>query len=330
MQPMWWGLVRQSIMRIAISGGSGLVGNALSKALLQRSQDSGKPLSLLRLVRESTSEKRAKDKPTKSRIWSGEVKWSPRRGIENPSDAEGLDAVIHLAGRSIGAAKWNASEKHLIRSSRVDATSLLASQLSELKNKPAVVISASAIGIYGNTGNQKIDEKAAADQKDFLGSVAADWESACDPLRDAGVRVVHPRLGIVLATEGGALAKMLPLFRWGAGGRLGSGQQYWSWVDLDDVLAALIWMLESPGASGAYNVVSPNPVTNAEFTAELGEYLNRPAVLPAPAFALRLALGEMADALLLSSCRAFPKKLTSEGFQFTNPLLTDSLKAQLG
>jgi len=210
----------------------------------------------------------------------------------------------------------------------VAATTQLVKQLLELDDRPPVFIGASAVGIYGDCGDKIVDESQPAG-KDFLSEVARDWEAATLPLRNAGVRVAHTRLGVVLDPNEGALAKMLPLFRWGIGGRLGNGKQYWSWVAIEDVVEGLCWLLENSQASGPYNFVSPEPVTNTEFTAKLANAIGRPAIFPAPKFALRLALGAMADALLLTSCRAVPRKLTAEGFAMRHADLTQYLAQKL-
>lgn len=292
--------------RVAVSGASGFVGSRLVPALQARGYE------VLRLVRKSEP------------LQANELLWNPETGLAQPGQLNGLEAVIHLAGRSIASARWSQAEKNRIYDSRVRATKQLVKQLLNLERCPPVFIGASAVGIYGECGEEVVDEMRPAGN-DFLAEVARDWEAATRPLVDAGIRVAHARLGIVLDVREGALAKMLPLFRWGLGGRLGSGRQYWSWISIDDVVEGLCWLLENSHASGAYNFVSPQPVTNATFTAQVANAIGRPAVCPAPKFALRLALGEMADALLLTSCRAVPKKLEAEGFAIKHPDLTDYL-----
>lgn len=300
--------------KVLISGASGLVGTSLCQAL------SANNYQLARLTRNNSSKS--------SEQFYKSVTWDPATGAKDLAELEGFDAIIHLAGRSIGERRWSSDEKQKIRDSRVQATEKLASQVCKLDKPPALFVSASAIGIYGDRGPSIVDENTAA-ADDFLARVARDWEDACLPLKDRGVRVVHPRLGIVLAEQGGALAKMLPLFKWMLGGRLGDGAQYWSWVDLQDCVRAIQWMVEKPDACGAYNVVAPNPVTNAEFTKQLADVLGRSACLPAPKFGLRLALGEMADALLLASCRVVPSRLLQAGFDFRFADLRASLENQL-
>ncbi len=293
--------------KIAITGSSGFVGSRLVIALKDRGYQ------VIRLLHAS-----------KHALKPDELLWNAQSGLVNPQALSGVDGVIHLAGRSIAAARWTESEKNRLYDSRAAATKQLVKQLLVLEERPPVFIGASAVGIYGDCGDKIVDEAQPAGN-DFLSEVARDWENATSPLRDAGVRVAHARLGIVLDPKEGALATMLPLFRWGLGGRLGGGKQYWSWIAIDDVIAGLCWLLENSQASGAYNFVSPQPVTNGEFTKTLARAIGRPAIVPAPKFALRLALGEMADALLLTSCRAVPSKLTSQGFQLQHTELTQYL-----
>ena len=301
-------------LRVAVSGSSGLIG----AALCQRLKSAGH--SVLPIERVSG---RAQSSS------AGEaIPWEPARGLIDPEQLNKVDCVFHLAGRSIASARWTASERQLIRDSRVLATRRIVEQIGKLLTPPKIFISASAIGIYGDHGDQQVDESTQPAQ-DFLADVASDWEDACLPLVQLGVRVVHPRFGIVLSRSGGALAKMLPLFRWLLGGRLGSGRQYWSWIALPDVVAALEWMMRDNAATGAYNVVAPQPISNAEFTQILAAQLGVPALLPAPAWGLRLALGEMADSLLLTSCRVVPARLLESGFEFQygqlQPFLTQEL-----
>ncbi len=312
-------------MKIAMSGSSGLVGNALLKSL----QGAGhQTFRLVRGAGRTSSAHQPDGISTQLSSVSGEILWDPKSGLVVPKQMEGIDAVVHLAGRGIASARWTDDEKRCIRDSRVAATARLAEQLTQLDSPPRIVVSASAIGIYGETGDRIVSESSAVGSG-FLASVAKDWEAATGALSQRGVRVAHARFGIVLSSEGGALAKVTPLFRWMLGGRLGSGKQYWSWVALEDCVRALVWMLENDTAVGAYNVVAPAPVTNAEFTKQLAAVLNRPVGPPAPKFALRLAMGEMADALLLSSCRAMPERLQAAGFRFKHADLQSCLRAEL-
>lgn len=289
-------------MKIAVSGASGFVGKEVSKAL----EAAGHKVVPIIRVNRATSASSAN---------RNEIAWDPTTGLLNPAQAENLDGVIHLAGKSIGDGRWSESAKSEIRNSRVQATRILAENLVRLNAPPKVVVSASAIGVYGNRGEALVTEESPTGD-DFLSQVADDWEQACDIIRDANIRVAHPRLGIVLHPGGGALAKMLPLFRFWLGGRLGSGKQFWSWISRIDCVRAIVWMLENESAEGPFNLVAPEPLTNAEFTTQLGAAMGKPTILPAPAFALRLALGEMADALLLNSCRVSSQKIETAGFQF--------------
>lgn len=295
-------------LQVAISGSSGLIGSALGQRLISDGHQ------VHRLVRPgSSSQQDVVD-------FASDIEWDPQTGLKNPERLSGFDAVVHLAGRSIASHRWSDEEKQRLWDSRVPATATLAEQLGDLATPPKAVVSCSATGIYGDCGSRIVDESTDS-ANSFLGRLSSQWEEACLPLAAAGVRVVHPRLGIVLSPHGGALQRMLPIFRTGLGGRLGSGSQYWSWIALEDCLRGLEWLISNGSANGPYNFVSPNPVTNAEFTNELAEALHRPALLPAPKFGLRLALGEMADALLLCSCRALPDRLLAAGFEFEHPLL---------
>lgn len=301
-------------LRIAVSGSTGLIGGVLCERLVAAGH------AVYPVQRMKHSERVSAS--TES------ILWDPAQGLLDPQQLSGIDCMIHLAGRSIAAGRWTPSEKQRIRDSRVRATERLVDQICQLDSPPKTFLSASATGIYGEHGVEEVDE-ATPRGHDFLADVASDWEDACLPLLPCGVRVVHPRFGMVLSRGGGALAKMLPLFRWMLGGRVGSGKQYWSWVALPDVVSAIEWMTVEPSAVGAYNVVAPQPTTNAEFTRRLAQQLGVPAILPAPAWGLRLALGEMADALLLTSCLVAPKRLLDAGFEFQYPQLQPFLAAEL-
>lgn len=296
---------------IVVSGSHGLVGHALCEALRSDGH------RVRRLVRRQ---------PEKLSI--DEVSWDPPVGLHDPQQLSGCDCLVHLAGHSIAAGRWNEEQKRLIRDSRVLATRQLADQLLRLEAPPQALVCASAVGLYGDQGSRVVDEQAQLGD-DFLAHVARDWEAAAEPLASRGTRVVHARLGIVLDRHDGALAKMLPIFRWAMGGRLGAGTQYWSWVSLRDCVSALQWLLADATACGPYNVVSPNPVTNQEFTHAVAAAVGKPAVLPAPSWMLRLAMGEMADALLLCSCRAIPRRLQEAGFSFRDPDLLPWLRSEL-
>lgn len=283
-----------------------MVGSALTTFL------TGKGITVVRIVRES------------SRATTNDIVWNPSAGTLDASALEGLDAVIHLAGEPI-AERWSETKKAAIRRSRVDGTSLLAKRLAELASPPRVLVSASAMGIYGDRGDEILTEESAPG-RDFLASVAREWEGAADAARAAGIRVAHPRFGIILSASGGALAKMLPPFKLGAGGKLGPGSQWWSWIAMQDVLSGIALLLENETLDGAVNFVSPNPVRNAEFTDTLGHVLSRPTVASVPVFALRLLFGEMADATLLASQRVAPKRLEAAGFRFEYPVLEKALR----
>jgi len=297
-------------MKVAVTGSSGLVGGALVPVLRANGHD------VLRLVRRAP---RAKD----------EARWDPESGEVDAAALGSVDAVVHLAGENIAGGRWTEARKALLRSSRVGPTGLLARTLAGLKRKPRVLVSASAIGYYGNRGDTWVRETdAPAD--DFLGRLSVEWEAAAEPARKAGIRVVHPRIGVVLSPAGGALGKMLLPFKAGLGGVVGPGTQYMSWITLDDLLGALHHLLDRADLEGPVNASSPGPVTNAVFTKTLGRVLGRPTVAPAPAFALRLAFGEMADAALLSSTRVRPERLQASGYRFRFPELEGALRHVLG
>jgi uncharacterized protein (TIGR01777 family) len=255
------------------------------------------------------------------------VVWNPATG-ELGGAGVGADAVVNLAGASIADGRWTTQRKELLRTSRIDTTRALVNALAKMNARPRVLVSASAIGYYGNRGDETLteDSKPGAD---FLAGLAQEWEAEAWKAKALGIRVVLARFGIILAREGGALPKMLTPFKLGAGGRLGSGKQWMSWVTLEDVVASLRFAVENNSASGAINFVAPQPVQNAEFTKVLAKLLHRPALFPAPAFALRLALGEMADALLLSSQRVAPQTLEKLGYQVLQPKLANALAATL-
>lgn len=300
---------------IALSGSGGLIGSALSRQLVDRGYH------VRRLVRSRPSNSNSSGERVNDLVWS------PEKGLLNPTELNQVGCVVHLAGRSIASRRWSDAEKMRIKCSRVEATKRLVEQICHLDSPPAVFVCASAIGIYGDRGDVILDEKTPAADS-FLAELACQWEEACQPLLALGVRVVHARFGIVLSSSGGALAKVVPLFRWRLGGRLGSGKQYWSWIGLGDCLRALQWLIDNPHSHGAFNIVSPQPVTNAQFTQALAHALHVPALVPTPAWALRIAAGEMADALLLSSSRVVPTRLIEEGFSFEQPELQAFLRAE--
>ncbi len=296
-------------MKFLVSGSRGLVGSSLVKFLAT----GGHPVS--RLVR---VEPRGKD----------EIRWSPSEGVADPKALEGFDAVVHLAGESI-ASRWSAAKKARIRSSRVDGTKRIAEAISTLDRPPKTLVVASAVGFYGDRGDEALTE-ASARGEGFLADVCRDWEAAADPARKKGIRVVNLRFGVVLSPAGGALRQMLLPFRLGAGGRVGSGRQVMSYLSIDDAVGVIHHALRTESLSGPVNAATPNPVTNAEFTKTLGRVLGRPTILPLPAFAARLVFGEMADALLLSSARVVPEKLARSGYEFRHPDLEGALRHVLG
>ena len=259
---------------------------------------------------------------------SGDRQWDPAQGRLDPAALAGASVVIHLAGENIAAGRWTATRRQAIRDSRVRSTRLLATRIAALPKPPALLISASAIGYYGSTGEAAVTEADAAGTG-FLAEVCEAWEAELKPAVEAGVRVVPIRLGMVLSGRGGALAAMLPLFRWGLGGRVGSGRQWMSWISLTDVARAVLHVLQRDDLAGPINVVSPRPVRNRDFVRTLARVLRRPAVLPAPALALRLALGAMADELLLASQRVLPARLQGSDFAFTHADLEAALRHEL-
>jgi uncharacterized protein len=293
-------------MKILVTGASGLVGQALVRSLESKGH------GVLRLVR-------------KAPAGGGEVRWDPSAGTIDAAALEGIDAAVHLAGENLAEGRWTEEKKRRIRESRVEGTRLISETLAALARKPEVLVSASAVGFYGSRGDEVLTERSAAGD-DFLAGVCREWEEATAAAEGAGLRVVHLRFGVILSGEGGALKKMLTPFRMGVGGKLGDGRQYVSWVTLDDAVAAIEHALSVESLSGPVNVVAPRPVTNEEFTKAMGGALSRPTFFPVPAFAARLAFGEMADATLLSSQRAEPARLTESGFVFKYPEIEGALR----
>jgi uncharacterized protein (TIGR01777 family) len=290
-----------------VTGASGLIGTALVRGLRTR----GYRVSAL--VRRAPG--------------PGEISWDPDGGRLDPRDLEGIDAIVHLAGENVGA-RWTAARKQRIRNSRVRGTRLLSEAMTRTSKRPAVLVSASAVGIYGNRGDEILDEESPVGDAgyDFLAAVGQEWEAATGPARAAGIRVVNSRFGVVLSPDGGALGRMLLPFRLGVGGRLGSGSQWMSWISIDDVASAVLHLLETDTLLGPVNVTAPEPLRNRDFTRILGRVLSRPTPFPAPAVALRLVLGEMADGTLLSSARVLPRRLLASGFRFAHPDLETALR----
>ncbi len=259
----------------------------------------------------------------------GDIGWNPGRGELDAAALEGVDAVVHLAGESIASLRWTAAKKRAILDSRVLGTRLLAEAIPKLASPPRTFVSASAVGYYGDRGDERVNEESTPGEG-FLADVCRAWEAECAPLERAGLRVVRMRIGAVLAARGGALAAQLPLFRLGLGGPVGGGEQFISWIALDDLVYAIAFALAEPGLSGAVNATAPTPVSNRAFARTLGHVLGRPAVLPQPAFALRLGLGEMASELLLSGAYVAPDTLKAAGFTFGLPDLESALRLEIG
>jgi len=309
LQRLWCGL--DIFPQVLISGATGLVGGALRSRLEQEAV----PCATL---------------SRKSRPGPSVYVWNPEHFEfrEDMRRLNGIRAAVHLAGESLVDGRWTTEKKRKIRESRLRGTHSMVELLSRLERRPDVLICASAVGYYGSRGGEILTEESSAGQ-DFLAEICREWEEAAAAARDLGIRVVSLRLGVVLARDGGALREMLPLFRLGAGGKLGDGRQWMSWVSLPDVVRIIEFCMNEGSITGPVNTVAPEPVRNAEFTRILAHHLHRPALIPAPAFALRLAFGEMADAALLSSTRAVPEKLRQAAFTFNQPTLPQALQAIL-
>lgn len=300
----------QPRLTIAITGASGFVGASLT-ALLETGGHTVRPL-----VRRTPTD-------------ASEIQWDPKRGLVDPTQAEGVDAVIHLAGENLASGRWTQAKMDRIRESRVTGTRLLAESFARLENPPATFVSASAIGIYGDRGTDVLTEESSRGEG-FLADVCQGWEDATEPAREAGVRVVNARVGVVMSPDGAALGKMLLPFSLGGGGTLGSGQQVMSWISRDDCISALYFCLMNRQIEGPVNLTAPNPVTNRTFTKTLGRVLRRPTILPMPAFAARLAFGKMADEALLAGAHVEPRVLQAHGYTFRDPELEPALRAMLG
>lgn len=299
-------------MRVAVSGSSGLIGGALSRSL------AGDGHEVVRIVRAGSPA------PPPS------VEWDLERRTIDAAGLVGVDAVVHLAGEPIGAKRWTEAQKRKVLESREVSTTLLSEALATLDGGPRVLVSGSAIGYYGDRGDEVLTEESGPQPGLFLSDVAIAWEAAVAPAVDAGLRVAHCRTGIVLDRHDGALAKLLPLFRFGLGGRMGSGRQWMSWISLADEVAALRFLLDTETASGPFNLVAPNPVTNAELAKAIGRALGRPSFLPVPAFGPKLLLGaELAEQLLFASQRVHPTALEAAGFEFQHRNLDDALRSIL-
>jgi uncharacterized protein (TIGR01777 family) len=291
--------------RVLVTGASGLIGSALVPWLIERG------CRVTRLVRGPVS-------------GEGQISWNPASRLA-PESVSGFDAVLHLAGESV-VGRWSGAKKARIRDSRVIVTRHLAQSLAEAKDRPRVLIAASAVGYYGDRGDQMLDEDSEAGSG-FLAEVCREWEAATQPAANAGIRTVPIRIGMVLSSKGGALQKMLPPFRMGAGGKIGSGRQWISWVHIWDLVAAVHHILKTDLLQGPVNMVVPKAVTNAEFTQTLGSVLSRPAILPLPALAAKFAFGQIAEEVLLASQRVEPTKLIASGYPFQYPELRKALES---
>lgn len=297
-------------MDIAITGSRGLVGSALVPELERAGH---RPARLVRSVRPGADE----------------LGWDPDAGAIDAAGLEGIDAVVHLAGAGIGDKRWTPARKHLILESRTKGTDVLARALAGLVNKPAVLISASGVDYYGPHGDETLTE-ASSPGGGFLADVCKQWEDATKPAADAGIRVAHIRTGPVLGADGGLLGRLLLPFRMGLGGRVGTGEQYMSWIALDDHVAAILHLLTRDDSTGPYNLTAPNPVTNGEFTTTLGRVLHRPTRIPTPLLPLKLRYGgELVHELLLTGQRVLPARLGEAGYRFAHPTLEEALRAAL-
>jgi len=312
----WNDLVRmqdagfQRPLKVAVTGASGLIGRRLIPFL------QGGGHEVFSLVRRDPQN-------------DHEIHWNPATGEIDAVSLEGIDAVVHLAGVSIAGGRWSASRKEAILRSRVDGTRLLAKTLARLQSRPSVFVSTSAVGFYGDTGEQTVTEESPAGTG-FLADVCVQWEAAADPAREAGIRVVHPRFGVVFAGDGGMLPLIALPFKAGVGGKLGNGQQGMPWIGLEDLIGVLLTSIADERLEGPVNAVSPQRTTNAEFTRAMGEALGRPTILPVPAAPMKLAGGELAESLILVSQHVAPARLESVGFHFAFPRLVDTLRIELG
>jgi len=297
-------------MRVLVSGTNGLIGSSVVAHLTEQGHQ------VSPLVRGAQTGR------------SDDVRWNPLTGVIDREGLEGLDAVVHLAGENIAARRWSARQKSRIRDSRVVGTRFLVEALAQSQQRPKLILSASAIGFYGNRGDEELTE-ASDPGTGFLAEVCQEWEAVANVAREQNIRVVNLRFGVVLSTEGGALAKMLLPFRLGLGGVVGSGQQYWSWIALEDVPLVIEHVLSCDELEGPVNCVAPVAATNRQFTKTLGKVLHRPTVFPMPGFAARLLLGEMAEDLVLASARVLPARLRETGYDFRHAQLDDALRSIL-
>ena len=299
-------------MDVAVTGSSGLIGSALRRALEQAGH------RVVRVVRGVAGPGGSGDT----------IRWDPAAGTMDAAGLEGIGAVVHLAGEGIGDRRWSDAQRARILDSRVQGTTLLAETLAKLQNPPATLVSGSAVGFYGDRGDETLDEDSASG-RGFLADVCRQWEAATAPAEQAGVRVAHLRTGIVLSPAGGVLKKMVGPFKLGLGGRIGSGKQWMSWITIDDEVGAILHVLATAALSGPVNATAPNSVTNEQLTKALGQAVGRPTLMPLPAVALRLALGQMAEELLLGGQRVLPKRLLDSGYAFTAPDVEAALQGLL-
>ncbi len=297
-------------MKILVSGASGLIGSALTSALEAEGHE------VRKLVRSTSTT-------------ASESQWDPYGGNMEPGALDGIDAVIHLSGQSILSVPWNERKKQAIRDSRIETTAFICRRLIAMPTPPKVWLCASAIGYYGDRGDERLDEDSGPGSG-FFSALCQDWEAATAPASEHGVRVINLRLGLVFSGQGGVLQTLRRVFNLALGGVVGSGNQYVSWIAIDDVCAAVNLLLQDDAVRGPVNLVAPNPVTNRELTKTLGRVLSRPAVLPVPAFALRLVAGELADEALLASARVYPKRLSEKGYEFQYPTLEPTLRHLIG
>lgn len=295
-------------MRIAVTGSTGLIGSALVRSLRVDGHE------VVRFVRRAPAA-------------ADEARWDPAGGYVDPAGLTGCAAVVHLAGAGVGEHRWTTAYKKEIRDSRVLGTAALATALAALDEPPAVFVCGSAIGYYGDTGDRPVDEDAPAGQG-FLPSVCVEWEAAAEPARAAGIRTAFARTGLVVAGEGGAWGRLFPIFRAGIGGPLGNGRQYWSYISLRDEIAALRHIIDTPGIEGPVNLTGPEPLTNRQVSAAMGRVLHRPALLPVPAPALRIVLGQFSEDVL-GSQRVLPARLLESGFVFRDPGIEEAIRAAL-
>ena len=303
-------------MRVAITGSTGLIGSALTRSLLADGHQ------VVRLTRGATGSAAAA-----AGDGSESADWDPKGGTVQPGALDGVEAVVHLAGAGIGDKRWSDAYKRELRDSRVLGTQTIARAVAELDVKPRVLVSGSAVGYYGDTGDRVVEESTPAGT-DFLGRLCVEWEAAAAPAAAAGIRVVHPRTGLVVSAKGGAWGKLFPLFQYGIGGRLGSGKQYWPFISLADEVGALRFAIDNEDVVGPLNLAAPEPLTNSQITKAMGRAMHRPTIASVPEFALKIVIGEFSTGIT-GSCRAVPAALLKAGFTFTYPTIEQSVESVL-